>query len=101
MRRIPVHDPLDAARATLADRLHRQGLARVADAILAIAQPCILLTTERTDESALAVGASKLGGIPDLPPSLPWPEWNGGPLSFVAQLRACEAVPSAGDHILR
>ncbi len=31
-------------------------------------------------------GFSRLGGLPDMPEGLPWPEWQGKPQAFLAQL---------------
>jgi len=44
-----------------------------------------------------AAGFSKLGGLPLLPPDAVWPEWQGKPLSFLAQIDLAEinaCVPS-------
>ncbi len=43
------------------------------------------------------VGASRFGGRPDLPDGYPWPQLNGIPMAFLAQLRLDElraALPS-------
>ncbi|MFE7185312.1 YwqG family protein [Streptomyces erythrochromogenes] len=41
--------------------------------------------------------AGRLGGLPDLPLDMPWPEWEGnGPLSHLASLD-CAALTAAGD----
>lgn len=45
---------------------------------------------ERGDEDQLEVGSTRLGGAPDLPPTLAWPEVDGVPLVFVAQLDLAE-----------
>ena len=46
-------------------------------------------STPRADET-ISVGASKLGGLPDLPPRLAWPKWKTGHLTFVAQVNLAE-----------
>ena len=59
--------------------LRANGLARVVDPLLHYALPSIYLTRRPVDEVLLAVGASKIGGTPDLPPDTPWPHWCGEP----------------------
>ena len=39
---------------------------------------------------ALPLGASRFGGLPDLPAGTPWPERDGVPMEFVAQLRLAD-----------
>jgi hypothetical protein len=41
----------------------------------------------------LALGASRIGGLPDLPPSVPWPEQGGKLIPLVAQLDL-SAIPT-------
>src|SRR5216683_6961610 len=50
---------------------------------------------------SISVGASKLGGLPDLPPQITWPRWKTDYLTFVAQvnlaeLPASDSLPIAG-----
>jgi uncharacterized protein YwqG len=40
----------------------------------------------------VAIGASKVGGIPDLPPGQTWPVDDGTPMQFLAQLNCREIV---------
>lgn len=40
--------------------------------------------------AALPLGASRFGGLPDLPPGAAWPERDGVPMEFIAQLRLDE-----------
>lgn len=75
-------------------------LARVAKDLPALAQPSIRLTTTAADDSALAVGATKIGGLPDLPPDVSWPALNGAPMSFLAQVRLADAQPFDAEHAL-
>ena len=42
---------------------------------------------------ALPLGASRLGGLPDLPPGATWPARDGVPMEFIAQLRLAELAP--------
>jgi len=47
-------------------------------------------------EAALAdlpLGASRFGGLPDLPPGVEWPSRDDVPMEFVAQLRLADAAP--------
>jgi uncharacterized protein YwqG len=81
-----VDDPIYA-------RLVRAGLDRVADDIMRVARPCIRLDCRRVDEASLPVGASKLGGLPDLPHETDWPEWHGRPMAFIAQIRLDAIAP--------
>jgi uncharacterized protein YwqG len=53
--------------------LDEPSLARVAAPLAAIQRNSIRLTATRADEAELPVGASKLGGQPDLPPGWAWP----------------------------
>ena len=63
------------------------GLARVVKNIDALARFAVRLNTTVVDEASLPIGASKLGGLPDLPSGVAWPEWKGLPQSFIAQIR--------------
>lgn len=80
------------------------GLARVRQDIERLAQESIRITARTADEAALAVGSSRLGGRPDLPPGADWPAWKGVPMAFIAQVRlpdvraydAAHALPRSG-----
>ncbi|HKV83847.1 MAG TPA: YwqG family protein [Ktedonobacterales bacterium] len=84
----------------LREHLHRAGLAHRADDILAIAAPCIWLDSRRDDENAIATGASKLGGAPDLPNGVEWPRWRDLPMGFIAQTRLDEVALYDDERIL-
>ena len=60
-----------------------------------IAKECVRMRSTPSANESIAIGASKLGGLPDLPPGLAWPEWTSGYLTFVAQVNLAE-LP-AGD----
>lgn len=75
---------LPAARLASLDELRalaaEVGLGARANEAAALARPSIRLTPG-------GVGASRLGGVAELPPWLPWPTWEGEELAFLGQLR--------------
>ena len=73
-------------RETIRVHLVDAGLARVADEIARLVRPCIRIHTTPTNDDEIPVGVSKFGGLPDVPTDFSWPEWNGQPLAFLAQI---------------
>ncbi len=112
---LPMKPDVDAMYQDLNSRVASQPL--LADLNLpALVKPAVRLATRR---SAVENGASRIGGLPDVPPGFEWPRWvrpKGGiskylerltgpmstPLGFVAQLdlsaipRVSEALPDSG-----
>ncbi len=80
--------------------LDAAGLSRIADAVERLALPSVRLTARIVDEADLPLGASKIGGSPDLPPGWAWPDvapvvgkgLAPFPLGFVAQLNMAEVA---------
>jgi hypothetical protein len=64
-----------------------------ADKLVALARPSLVLATSRKSSSSIPVGATKIGGFPDVPESFEWPYWNRVPLTFVAQVNLSEIAP--------
>jgi len=62
------------------------GLSRLLRDIDFISKTSIRLYTTPAGKFDLAIGASRIGGIPDLPPGITWPAWKGLPQSFIAQI---------------
>jgi uncharacterized protein YwqG len=89
---------------TIDTLLANAGLAYIADQLKSLALPSIRLIRHATQDNMLPPGASKLGGVPDLPPDAQWPTWRGMPLAFVAQINLAEipvlhepdSLPSSG-----
>ncbi len=53
--------------------IHDPGLSRIACELEALKRNAIRIQAAVVDEQMLPIGASKLGGAPDLPPDIPWP----------------------------
>jgi len=77
---------------TLQELLSAGGLRRVRAQIEQVALPSIRLKAHTVDETHLEPGATKFGGAPDLPAGSAWPQHQGSPLPFVAQLNLSEVA---------
>lgn len=71
-------------------RIEAAGLGQYRDALVSAVEPSIRLVSTGSVSDGL-VGASRLGGLPDLPAETVWPDNDGEPLSFIAQLNLAEA----------
>lgn len=67
------------------------GVGDLADALAPRAVRCVRVVGTAADASA--IGASRLGGMPDLPRAASWPSLGKTPLSLVAQLDLGELEP--------
>ncbi|HEU0301455.1 MAG TPA: YwqG family protein [Longimicrobium sp.] len=96
----------------LEELIGERGLSQHRDAILATARPAILIfLDERTGRSGAGhrggagerYGQSRIGGVPDLPESLPWPEDSTGRtrLAFLLQINFSELPVFAGTPFPR
>lgn len=63
-------------------------------------RPGIELHLTTADEADLDVGASKIGGRPDLPAGVAWPRWNEAPLSHIVQIRLSDVAPYDIEGVL-
>jgi uncharacterized protein YwqG len=84
----------------LAERLKKHKLLKVADRIQAAALSSIAFTAKKGDEDAMPLGASKLGGRPDLPDGQKWPEWKGAPMAFLGQINLKDVARYDVDKLL-
>lgn len=72
----------------------RPALARHTDTLLRLARPASTFEATQEPGANLEVGASKLGGLPDMPAEVEWPVWTRGTLAFLAQFNLTDLVPS-------
>lgn len=86
-------------RAKLDDLIRKHDLEPAADSIHSLARECIVLM--RGDEAPDApVGASRIGGLPDVPADFEWPrEADRSPLCFIAQINLAD-LPRLTNHPL-
>lgn len=88
----------------LKTKLDEIGLGRISRQLLSLAKMSIRFTSVTSHDEEIQIGASKIGGDPDLPPATLFPEWNGEPLAFLAQINladltkfhAASELPSLG-----
>lgn len=77
----------------LQELLDNIGLARVSHALTNAALPSIRLITQSTNDINLVSGKTKFGGSPDLPQTYIWPQYQGSPLPFIAQINLSDISP--------
>ncbi len=76
------------------------GLSRLVKDLNYLARPSIRLHATPVAETTIPIGASKLGGTPDLPTGIAWPQWQKIPQSFITQIRLADVQPYDTDHLL-
>jgi uncharacterized protein YwqG len=67
-------------------KLIEAGLSRISNQVLSLTKSSIRFITTKSSDTNIPLGASKIGGCPDLPLSYSFPEWNSVPLAFLAQI---------------
>ncbi len=77
------------------DAIEEYGFGWKVEELMQAAQPAIRLNAERTNMDSLPIGASRMGGLPDLPPGLAWPDFEGRPLEFLVQINFAETAAAA------
>jgi uncharacterized protein YwqG len=80
--------PMD--RANLQAAFVAAGFANLIPQVDLLVRPSIRIATTPVAEANLALGTSKVGGLPDLPSGTAWPEWHGLPQSFLAQIQLAD-----------
>jgi uncharacterized protein YwqG len=82
------------------DLIHTCGLTRIAEDPEALLAHSVRLWPRPVESDTLETGASRFGGVPDLPPRWSWPEWQGVPQAFLAQLAMSEVAPYDVEGVL-
>lgn len=89
-------DPIGRLR----EMLKGAGLSKYAGDIERHVLPSIRMQAHPADEGSSDIGRSRIGGLPDLPPGTPWPEWKGSPLSFICQINLSDVAPCDAEKSL-
>lgn len=98
-------------RQEIVKLIHESGLRRLEAEVTTLLLPSIRLRAYATHDEVIAVGATKIGGLPDLPPSIGWPtvpdlvdslnqDLPGGPLCFLAQFDLASLAPLDAEGLL-
>lgn len=93
--------------AEFAETMQHLGVGEHTEQLRALRRPSIRLVVDADrdeDEDDSPIGASRIGGLPDLPPGVEWPRIEGRSLSFLAQIRleelrglpGAEELPASG-----
>jgi uncharacterized protein YwqG len=81
-------------RERMRELIDEYGLSDRSDELIADACPSIHLKPRYdVDDADMPIGASRLGGSPDVPEGFEFPTWNDRYLSFIAQIRLADAMP--------
>lgn len=86
--------------ADLRAQIHKFKLNRLEEQIVALAKPSVSIQRTPANDDTLPIGASKLGGSPDLPPGFQWKYVGDKPLIFIAQFALSEIAPYDVERIL-
>lgn len=82
-------------RDQLLELARAAGFGSQAEAVVRAANDSLRLVPTPTEEHRLALGASRLGGTPDLAAGQVWPVWKGTPQAFVAQIALADLTGSS------
>ncbi len=80
-------------RTKLHELLRTKLPAARADHIASLVRDTIAITPRKAKKADAALGATRLGGVPDLPEGWPYPEKADGGVEFVGQLRLEDLAP--------
>ena len=81
------------SKEDLAKQLSDAEMAAIAAEVVGVSREAFRIQTSAATDEALPIGTSKLGGLPDLPANIAWPDCEGAPLAFIGQISLRE-IPS-------
>jgi len=78
--------------------IDKYGLTHLKEELMNTVFPCIKVVPKQAE--TVAIGSSKMGGIPDLPATFEYPTHKGNPLQFIAQFNLNDLQNVNIDHDL-
>ncbi|WP_377865997.1 YwqG family protein [Bacillus sp. R86525] len=78
--------------------IDKYGLSHLKEELIHTVFPCVKVVPKQ--QEMIAVGSSKMGGVPDLPDSFEYPMYKGNPLQFIAQFNLNDLQNVGMDHNL-
>ncbi|HHQ8913115.1 TPA: YwqG family protein [Bacillus cereus] len=78
--------------------IDKYGLTHLKEELMNTVFPCIKVVPKQAE--TVAIGSSKMGGIPDLPATFEYPTHKGNPLQFIAQFNLNDLQNVGIDHDL-
>ncbi|MBE5105034.1 DUF1963 domain-containing protein [Bacillus thuringiensis] len=78
--------------------IDKYGLTHLKEELINTVFPCIKVVPKQ--QETIAIGSSKMGGVPDLPDSFEYPMYNGNRLHFIAQFNLSDLQNVGMDHNL-
>ncbi|AOY15471.1 cytoplasmic protein [Bacillus sp. ABP14] len=76
--------------------IDKYGLTHLKEELMNTVFPCIKVVPKQAE--TVAIGSSKMGGIPDLPATFEYPTHKGNPLQFIAQFNLNDLQNVGIDH---
>ncbi|WP_439875825.1 YwqG family protein [Bacillus mycoides] len=78
--------------------IDKYGLSHLKEELINTVFPCVKVVPKQ--EERVAIGSSKMGGVPDLPDSFEYPMYKGTPLHFIAQFNLSDLQNVRMEHNL-
>ena len=77
----------------LSELIRQEDLEEYEQTIRSLVRGSVVIDPLASSNDQFEIGASKIGGLPDLIPEMDWPQWEGKPLEFLLQLNLDEIRP--------
>jgi uncharacterized protein YwqG len=87
-------------RDELAKLIRDSRISHLGDQIASRIRASIRLRTQPAELNDIPLGATRMGGVPDLPPGVDWPRNDETPLAFIAQVSLADVTELDRERVL-